>query len=98
MEETLIEAVRQQTAIWQITSHSYRDIRVKENAWKEVARELDISVELAMKKWISLRDRFVRELKKTTHRVFGDSGPPTTSSWKYFEILMFLADTMKHQQ
>ena len=64
MEETLIEAVRQQTAIWQVTSRSYRDIRVKENAWKEVARELDISVELAMKKWKSLRDRFVRELKK----------------------------------
>jgi hypothetical protein len=77
---------------------SYRDSRVKENAWKEVARYLDTSVELAMKKWKSLRDRFVRELKKTKHRVSGDSGPPATSSWKYFEVLMFLADTMKHKR
>jgi uncharacterized protein (UPF0248 family) len=51
MEEELIECVRQHPAIWQISLRSYRDSRVKENAWKEVARYLDTSVKLAMNKW-----------------------------------------------
>jgi hypothetical protein len=41
MEEELIECVRQHPAIWQISLRSYRDSRVKENAWKEVAGYLD---------------------------------------------------------
>ena len=37
MEERLIEAVRAFPCLWQVSSKGYKDLRAKENAWKEVA-------------------------------------------------------------
>ena len=39
-EEQLIEAVRKRICLWQVSSLSYKDLHVKENAWKEVALEV----------------------------------------------------------
>ena len=36
-EEKLIEAVHGFPCLWQISSRAYKDLRAKENAWKEVA-------------------------------------------------------------
>ena len=51
-----------------------------------------------MKKWKNLRDTFVRELRKVKKRKSGEKGPSYTSKWPYFEIMMFLSDTVKHRQ
>ena len=40
MDERLIEAVREFTCIWQLSSRSYKHIRAKENAWKAVAAKV----------------------------------------------------------
>ena len=40
MEEGLIEAVREFNCLWQISSRSFKDIKAKENAWKEVATKV----------------------------------------------------------
>ena len=39
-EERLIEAVRRKDCLWNISSMSYKDLRAKENAWKEVSVEV----------------------------------------------------------
>ena len=39
-EEQLIEAVRKKICLWHVSSLSYKDLRAKENAWKEVALEV----------------------------------------------------------
>ena len=36
-DEKLIEALRCFPCLWQVSSTSYKDLRAKENAWKEVA-------------------------------------------------------------
>ena len=50
------------------------------------------------KKWKSLRDRFVRELKKVKLRKSGDSGPAYTPTWPLFSVMMFLLDSVKHRE
>ena len=37
MEEQLIESVRNFPCLWQTGSKSYRDLRARENSWKEVS-------------------------------------------------------------
>ena len=39
-DERLIEAVRAKQCLWKVTTMSYKDLRLKENAWKEVAEEV----------------------------------------------------------
>ena len=68
------------------------------NAWKIVALETGGTAEQCLKKWKSLRDKYVGELKKVKKRVSGDPGPPPTSSWPYFNILSFLEPTIKHRE
>ena len=40
MEEKLIEAVRSFPCLWKPKARSYKDVRAKENAWKEVASQV----------------------------------------------------------
>ena len=40
MDEKLVEAVRSFLCLWQLTCKSYKDIRAKENAWKQVASQV----------------------------------------------------------
>ena len=39
-EEALIEAVRGFPSLWMTSSRKYKDLRAKENTWKEVAKEV----------------------------------------------------------
>ena len=86
--ERLIKAVRGFPCLWQIRRKSHKDSRVKENAWKSVAADVGATVELCMKRWKNLRDRYGKELKKTKNPS-GSKGPPRRSSWQHFETLPF---------
>ena len=98
MEEKLIESVRKYGCLWQVKSREYKDLRLKENSWKEVSEETGLPAADCQKVWKRLRDKFVREKKKTKSMRSGDSGPPYSSLWEYFEVLSFLLDTIKHRQ
>ena len=37
-DEKLIEAVREFPCLWRVSSRAYKDVRAKENTWKEVAK------------------------------------------------------------
>jgi hypothetical protein len=95
--EQLIEAVRRFPCLWQVNLKSYKDQRARENAWKKIAEALGVSYDLCMKKWKSLRDRFVRELRKLKILHSGDEGPPPSSTWAFFEILRFLEPSVRHK-
>lgn len=49
-----------------------------------------------MKRWKSLRDHFVRELRKKK-KPSGEAGPEYKSGWPLYEPLLFLTDTVKHR-
>ena len=40
MDEKLTEAVRNYPCLWLVNSKGYKDAVAKENAWKEVAKEV----------------------------------------------------------
>lgn len=50
-----------------------------------------------MKKWKTLRDRYVRERKKVKRKPSGEAGPCYKSCWCFYEALSFLGDTVKHR-
>uniref|UniRef100_A0A1X7UQP5 MADF domain-containing protein n=1 Tax=Amphimedon queenslandica TaxID=400682 RepID=A0A1X7UQP5_AMPQE len=78
-DEALIEAVRLFSCLWQTGFKEYKDIKAKENAWKEVATKIsgknDKSRKDCIRRWKNIRDRFVREFKKT-NRPTGTEGLP----------------------
>ena len=39
-DEKLIKAVCCFSCLWQVSSKSYKDVRTRENAWKEVASQI----------------------------------------------------------
>lgn len=43
-DEKLVEAVRDFPCLWQVSSQSYKDLRAKENALKEVASKVGIEL------------------------------------------------------
>ena len=45
-----------------------------------------------------MRDKFVREVKKTKTRRTGDPGPPYVSQWPLFATLGFLEETVQHRR
>ena len=56
-----------------------------------------LRVEDCQKKRKSMRDRFVRELRKVKELKSGDPGPPYKPSWPLFELLLFLSDSVRHR-
>ncbi|XP_065831007.1 uncharacterized protein [Oscarella lobularis] len=98
-EEMLIEAVRGYPCLWQVRTMSYRDVRAKDNAWTLVSTLMEgLAVEECKRRWKSLRDKFVREVKKTKTRRTGDPGPPYVSQWPLFATLGFLEETVQHRR
>ena len=81
ISEHLIEAFRNFHCLWKVSCKAYKDLTARENAWKTVALETGGTTEQCSKKWKSLRDKYVRELKKINKPVSGDPGPRPTSSW-----------------
>ena len=43
-EEKLVEAVHSFPCLWQTTSKCYRDIRARDNTWKEVVQQVKLEV------------------------------------------------------
>ena len=78
--ERLIEAIRNFHCLWKVSCKTYKDLTARENAWKTVALETGGAAEQCSKKWKSLRDKYVWELKKIKKHVSGDPGPQPTSS------------------
>ena len=56
------------------------------------------TLEQCSTKWKSLRDKFVKELRKVKARKSGDEGPPYVSTWQLYELMTFLTDSVKHRQ
>ena len=53
-------------------------------------------MEECMKRGTSLRDHFVRELCKKK-RPSGEAGSEYKSSWPWYDLLLFLTNTVKHR-
>lgn len=57
----------------------------------------EADIESVKRRWKSLRDKYVREKKKTKMGKSGDEGPPPKSTWPLFEIMSFIDETIHHR-
>lgn len=57
----------------------------------------EVTAEDCKKRWKTLRDKFVREIKKVKKRKSGEEGPLYVSCWPHFQAMMFVSDTIKHR-
>ena len=60
MGEVLINLVHQYPVQWDKQDAMYKDSNYKEAKWKKITEILHINKEDVIKKWISLRDTYVR--------------------------------------
>ncbi|XP_064469881.1 transcription factor Adf-1-like [Ornithodoros turicata] len=85
--DKLIELVRRFPYLYELSHPDFKDTQRKENTWKSIGEKLGVTGDVAMKKWVNLRDRY-RKLKKDHDgklRSGAAAVPPV--SWIYFKIL-----------
>ncbi|XP_063864306.1 uncharacterized protein LOC135102733 [Scylla paramamosain] len=95
--EKLASLLLKEPAIWCAKDPRHHDRNYVATAWRNIASELETTVELVQKKYKSLRDQFLKELKTAPAGKSGDPGlarEEYTSRWKYFNLFFFLRDDM----
>ncbi|KAH7957368.1 hypothetical protein HPB52_018148 [Rhipicephalus sanguineus] len=102
--ELLIAAVQCRVPLWMASHKQHKDRNVKTALWSEVAAAVlpnvdnKVAVEMAQKRWKSLRDKFRRLLTAVLQARKSGAGrddvDSVDTSWPYYELLMFLKDTM----
>ncbi|XP_075983668.1 uncharacterized protein LOC142981554 [Anticarsia gemmatalis] len=97
--ELLIDEIEKRPAIWDMTSSDYSDKNLRRRAWEELVlifcegydneEKKKILSSSLQKKWKSLRDNYMREVKKIK-TVKSGSGASKTSTYIHYNRLRFL--------
>uniref|UniRef100_A0A3Q2GCU9 MADF domain-containing protein n=1 Tax=Cyprinodon variegatus TaxID=28743 RepID=A0A3Q2GCU9_CYPVA len=90
MEEKLIIAFCSHPVLYDQLSYQYRDKSRKDLAWKRISEEIGLSEDVCRKRWKTLRDTYVREVKKEKERKRSGAAAGTAQRWKYLAVLSFL--------
>ncbi|KAK3883390.1 hypothetical protein Pcinc_012291 [Petrolisthes cinctipes] len=93
-DEPLINPVASCPWIYDTAHEKYKDIVMKRNSWKEIAQQLNITEEQCRKRWICLRDRYVR--MRRVHEKAIPSGSGSDSIPKIKWELYPLLDSLLH--
>ncbi|XP_045780406.1 uncharacterized protein LOC123877624 [Maniola jurtina] len=99
MDEFFIESVRQHPCLWDTKLPHYKNLEVKDAAWKDIAKKTKIESPSAAKtKWKNLRDTH-REALKKINKNKRKSGRPhkKIKSWKYMSHMEFLVPHMSQR-
>ncbi|XP_070154060.1 uncharacterized protein [Polyergus mexicanus] len=64
---------------------------MKENAWREIATALNITLAECKNRWIRFRQRFSKERQLREQETRSGAGKPTKQKWMLYESLTFLA-------
>ncbi|XP_075737896.1 uncharacterized protein LOC142777420 [Rhipicephalus microplus] len=94
--ELLISLVRQEPALWNQRSATYRNVDARADACRRVVGTLclaltDENVKLAYNRWHNLRDTFSRKLREQKKKS-GAGAVEAAPKWKFFDLLLFLKD------
>ncbi|XP_054082145.1 uncharacterized protein LOC128920016 isoform X2 [Zeugodacus cucurbitae] len=86
-DEKLIEEVRAREILYNKACVGYRVPSRKRDAWVSVAKELG-ATEQCSKRWLTLRERFSREVRKM--EAPSGSGASDAETWPLFDNMSFL--------
>ncbi|XP_054081686.1 uncharacterized protein LOC128919930 [Zeugodacus cucurbitae] len=87
-DEKLIEEVRAREILYNKACVGYRVPSRKRDAWVSVAKELGATEEQCSKRWLTLRERFSREVRKM--EAPSGSGASNAETWPLFDNMSFL--------
>ncbi|XP_047022158.1 transcription factor Adf-1-like [Helicoverpa zea] len=95
-DEQLIELVKRYPILYNTNLAQYRDHTVRNNAWEEIAGEMDTPVEDVKNKWAKLRNCFTNALKRRRKK----SGQAATNlvPWKFEKQMEFLLPHLEGRQ
>ncbi|CAL1672177.1 unnamed protein product [Lasius platythorax] len=93
VNELIIHYVRSRPQLWDFKNKQYRDNVLKKKLWCEVAQELNVTDEFVKNRWRNLRDRYIKEKKKSITK----SGQAALhcSPWPLTANLSFLSDAVE---
>ncbi|XP_036347820.1 uncharacterized protein LOC118757196 [Rhagoletis pomonella] len=87
-DERLIILVQAHKELYDKSSPLYKLKERKKLVWEHIARELHTTGDICLQRWLALRDRYGREMRKTTSA--SGSGAQYFKPWYLLEMLQFL--------
>ena len=95
IQELLSEEVRRYEHLYNPSMAGYKDAQMASNSWREISSNVGLAVDLCLKMWRKLRDKYVRE-KKAMQGRSGDPGRKISPS-PFFLSLSWLGVHIKHR-
>ncbi|XP_055383209.1 uncharacterized protein LOC129613249 isoform X2 [Condylostylus longicornis] len=86
--EKLIEIMRELPCLWDKTDAKYKNKKLKEEKWEEIAEHLNTTIKICKLKWRNLRDRYLKERRKSN--TSSGSKYQSHNIWKYCDTMSFL--------
>lgn len=85
-EERLVREIRERKCLYEKIHRDYNNYKMKEMAWDEISAILGTPVNKCKARWKSLRERYVREVKRNIRM----GCPLDNSSWHLFSKMSFI--------
>ncbi|KAL1442538.1 hypothetical protein MTO96_046372 [Rhipicephalus appendiculatus] len=88
--ERFLEAVQRHHCVYDTKRMDYRDAERKNNAWQHIRVYCSLSkVEVCLKQWKRLRDRYTRQFKAIEAMEKSVSGYVSRRAWEFTESMAF---------
>lgn len=97
-DELLIDAVRGYPHLYNPFLREYKDIKMKDNSWHEIALLLNMSVDNCQTRWLRLRERFTKEQRFQETESRSGSKASHRSVFPFYQNMLFLKKYIKRRQ
>ncbi|XP_055684170.1 uncharacterized protein LOC129790609 [Lutzomyia longipalpis] len=87
-DEKLIREIQKRQSLYDKTNEDYNNYKVKDQAWEDISNLLNAPVMKCKARWKSLRERFVREVKRNRRLGY----PEDSTRWNHFKKMHFIKD------
>jgi Alcohol dehydrogenase transcription factor Myb/SANT-like len=94
-EHLLISLIKAKPALYNKKDPDFRSSSVRKKAWEDIAVEANFDVETLQKRWRVMRDRFVRDLRRSQN-LESDTGQVHCSA--FFRDMVFLAQHVRSKK
>ncbi|KAK4885799.1 hypothetical protein RN001_002070 [Aquatica leii] len=90
IDRLIVDLLPSYSIIWDRTRKDFRDNNKKENAFKALAREINVTVETVMSRYKAIREKYRKEKQKMDTLSKSGSGTTEIDGWELYDSLTFL--------
>ncbi|XP_024875667.1 uncharacterized protein LOC112457028 [Temnothorax curvispinosus] len=94
----LVECVRAHPEIYDKAHAGYKNVGLKDSAWKSVAETINASVMDCTARWHTLRDRFVKEKRILEQEGRSGAAASTRPEWPLYNVMSFLTPHIRKRK